>query len=131
MERYERDFKGVWIPREIWLSRELSLMEKVLFVEIHSLDNERGCFAGNKHFADFFNVSERQIRTYLSSLKEKGFISISVRNFNERVIRTVGKYRRIPNAALVQLNGSHAALVRRMSVNRPRRAEENFRGGRK
>ena len=65
---YERDFKGVWIPKEIWLSCELSLMEKVLFVEIHSLDNERGCYASNRHFAEFFDVSERQIRTYLSQL---------------------------------------------------------------
>ena len=44
MERMERDFMGIWIPREIWLSEELSLMEKVLFVEIHSLDNEQGLF---------------------------------------------------------------------------------------
>src|SRR5512145_1551891 len=63
MERPARDFKGVWIPREIWLSPTLSLMEKVLFVEIHSLDNERGCYASNRHFAAFFGVSERQIRT--------------------------------------------------------------------
>lgn len=62
MERTWRDFKGVWIPKEIWLSPELSLMEKVLFVEIHSLDNERGCYASNRHFAEFFGLSERQIR---------------------------------------------------------------------
>jgi len=43
MEKHDRDFKGVWIPKDIWLSENLSLMEKVLFVEIHSLDNERGC----------------------------------------------------------------------------------------
>src|SRR6266498_4318817 len=70
MERPQRDFKGIWIPREIWLSDQLSLMEKVLFVEIHSLDNERGCFASNKYFADFFSMSERQIRTHIGSLKE-------------------------------------------------------------
>ena len=61
MEKPSRDFKGVWIPKDIWESHQLSIMEKVVFVEIHSLDNERGCFAGNKYFAGFFNVSERQI----------------------------------------------------------------------
>ena len=66
--RHERDFKGVWIPREVWLSDELSLMEKVLFVEISSLDNERGCFASNQYFATFFGVSDRQIRTVIGSL---------------------------------------------------------------
>ena len=38
MPKPERDFKGIWIPKEIWLSEQLSLVEKVLFVEIHSLD---------------------------------------------------------------------------------------------
>jgi len=73
MERHERDFKGVWIPRDIWLSEQLSTMEKVLFVEIHSLDNERGCYASNAYFAEFFQVSIRQIIRYLSSLKTHGF----------------------------------------------------------
>ena len=41
MEKPSRDFKGIWIPKEIWESEQLSIMEKVLFVEIHSLDNER------------------------------------------------------------------------------------------
>src|SRR6266480_3647755 len=92
MERTQRDFKGVWIPREVWLSEELSLMEKVLFVEIHSLDNERGCFASNRYFAEFFGVSPRQIGTYVASLKEKGFISFTIQNQNERTIRVTGKY---------------------------------------
>ena len=34
MEKHPRDFKGVWIPKEIWLTDQLSLMEKVLFVEM-------------------------------------------------------------------------------------------------
>ncbi|SRR6266511_3303677 len=80
MERLPRDFKGVWIPKEIWLSGELSLLEKVLFVEIHSLDNERGCYASNRHFAEFFGISERQIRTYIGSLRDKGFITVSIQN---------------------------------------------------
>src|SRR6266550_589036 len=95
MEKTQRDFKGVWIPKDIWLSEQLSLMEKVLFVEIHSLDNERGCFASNRHFAEFFKVSERQIRTYIGSLKEKGFVTVSIKNRNERVIRAAGKYARV------------------------------------
>jgi hypothetical protein len=33
-----RDFKGVWIPKEIWINTDLSIIEKVLLVEIDSLD---------------------------------------------------------------------------------------------
>jgi hypothetical protein len=102
MERPPRDFKGVWIPKEIWLSEQLSLMEKALFVEIHSLDNERGCFASNRYFAEFFGVSERQIRSYIASLKDKGFITVSIHNRNERIMRAAGKYARIADQDLRQ-----------------------------
>lgn len=121
MERPARDFKGIWIPREIWLSEELSLMEKVLFVEIHSLDNERGCYASNRYFADFFGVSERQIRTYVGSLKEKGFVSVSIRNRNERVIRVVGKYARAKAEDVRRFKESRTALIHRWSVSGARR----------
>ncbi len=66
MEKPSRDFKGIWIPKEIWLSDQLSLMEKILFVEIHSLDNERGCFATNQYFADFFGLHPRRITEAVS-----------------------------------------------------------------
>ena len=138
MENLPREFKGVWIPREIWLSRDLSLMEKVLFVEIDSLDNERGCFASNRHFAAFFGVSDRQIRTYLNSLREKGFITITVRNRNERVIRVALKYARVKKHQLRELHQGKAQLVDNWSSKPlragrmlPRGMEENFQGGRK
>src|SRR5947209_9218083 len=103
MERPPRDFKGIWIPKEIWLSDQLSLMEKVLFVEIHSLDNERGCFASNKYFADFFGIHPRRIAAHISSLKSKGFVTVTVRNRNERVIRVNGKYAYVRGSELRRL----------------------------
>lgn len=117
MMAHDRDFKGIWIPKEIWLSPVLSLMEKVLFVEISSLDNERGCFASNRYFAEFFDVSPRQIATYVASLKEKGFITVKIENQNERTIRTAGKYRRIPDSELRQLKADAARLTQKMQMN--------------
>lgn len=113
---YERDFKGVWIPKEIWLSRELSLMEKVLFVEIHSLDNARGCFASNRHFADFFDVSDRQIRNYIGALREKGFITVTITNHHERVIRTAGKYARVSEERLREFDADYKKLETKMGI---------------
>jgi hypothetical protein len=128
MERPQRDFKGIWIPKEIWLSPTLSLMEKVLFVEIYSLDNERGCFASNRYFAEFFGVSPRQIATYVGSLKEKGFITVTIRNQNERTIRTAGKFRRIPDNQLRQLRHDMDRLANRFSLRKGRGHEEKFMG---
>ena len=114
--RHERDFKGVWIPREVWLSEELSLMEKALFVEISSLDNERGCFASNAYFATFFGVSDRQIRNVIGSLKSKGFVTVTVINKNERTIRTAGKWKRVSEAELKSLARIKSEFIHRLSV---------------
>jgi hypothetical protein len=127
-ERIVRDFKGVWIPREIWLSEQLSLMEKVLFVEIHSLDNERGCFASNQYFADFFAMSARQISTHIGSLKEKGYITITIVNQNERTIRSSGKYAHPNPQQMRQLKKQSAELAAELG-NRWR--VDNRRGGMK
>lgn len=120
MERPPRDFKGIWIPKEIWLSEQLSLLEKVLFVEIHSLDNADGCYASNRYFADFFSVSERQISTYVGSLKEKGFVSVSIKNRNERVIRVMAKYAWAKAGDVRRLKQERHALVHKWSVSVPR-----------
>ena len=120
MERHERDFKGVWIPREIWLSDKLSLTAKALFVEIHSLDNERGCYASNAYFAEFFQISDRQIRTYLTMLKEHGFITVTVKNRNERVIRTAGRYRRIQLNEIRTLEKDRTHLAQKFALKVPR-----------
>lgn len=115
MEGYSRDFKGVWIPKDVWLSPKLSLMEKVLFVEIHSLDNERGCYASNRYFAEFFGVSERQIRTHIGTLKAKGFITVAIHNRNQRTIRVVGKYARVSDEKVAQINHIKSEISRKFS----------------
>lgn len=91
-------------------------MEKVLFVEIHSLDNERGCFASNAYFAKFFGVSDRQIRKLILSLRKKGFISVAIRDKHDRVIRTIGKFRRIAKAELAQLRVDRSQLLAKMRM---------------
>src|SRR6266850_5115844 len=116
MERAPRDFKGIWIPKEIWLSDQLSLMEKVLFVEIHSLDNERGCFASNAYFANFFGLHPRRIAAHIASLKEKGFITLRIENHNERVIHVVGKFARVPDSELRRLQGARSGLIHRLTL---------------
>jgi hypothetical protein len=84
-----RDFKGVWIPKEIWLDKKMSLQEKIFLVEIDSLDNEKGCFAGNEYFAEFFQLSKDRCSEVISSLKLKGFITVLVERNSGRSKRTI------------------------------------------
>ena len=82
----ERDFKGVWIPKDIWLSKELTLREKVLLVEIDSLYKNGSCFATNKYFAEFFDISRTRISEVISSLISKGFLKAEYTKAGRRTL---------------------------------------------
>lgn len=88
-----RDFKGIWIPKEIWLCSELTVHEKLLLVEIDSLDNDKGCYANNAYFAEFFNLSQRRVSELISSLSEKKYISVKVdkKKGNKRTVKVLWK----------------------------------------
>ena len=73
-----RDFKGIWIPKEIWLNKDLSLNEKVFLVEIDSLDGEKGCYAGNDYFSDFFNLSKNRCSEIINQLSKKDYLKINL-----------------------------------------------------
>lgn len=87
--QFARSFKGIWIPKEIWLDKRLSYFEKCLLSEIHSLDDEeKGCFASNQYFMEFFNERERKIQTGLSKLKSLGYITYEKFDGRIRTLRS-------------------------------------------
>jgi len=70
-----RDFKGVWIPKEVWMDEKLSWMEKLFLVEVDSLNAEKGCFASNAYFGEFFQLSNSRVSEIIKSLVSKGYIT--------------------------------------------------------
>lgn len=79
----ERAFKGIWIPKSVWLDERLNALEKVILMEIDSLDqSEKGCFAGNDKLAAFCQCSETKVSKSISKLIELGYIR--VQNFDGR-----------------------------------------------
>jgi len=85
----KRDFKGIWIPKEIWLSKELNVMEKLFLVEIHSLDNKDGCFASNSYFAEFFGLKNTRVSQIVNSLIKKGFIEAKYERKGREIVKRV------------------------------------------
>lgn len=86
-----RDFKGVWIPKEIWLNEELTMLEKVIFVEIDSLDGPDHCYASNEYFATFCNCSESKVSKAIKKLKELGMIEEIAFDGRHRKLRVVNR----------------------------------------
>ena len=86
-ERIPRKFQGVWIPASLWLDHSLSTNEKVMLVEISSLEDDvRGCYATNAHFAAFFGLSVSRVSEIISGLAERGLIKVEQIREGKRVI---------------------------------------------
>ena len=95
----KREWKGIWIPKEIWLNEDLTLQEKIFLVEIMSLDGENGCFASNDYFAKFFKISKTRVSLVIKSLIDKKFLSshISIDMGNRWVLHKESMFCALPN----------------------------------
>lgn len=75
MKAADRNFQGIWIPKLIYLNRQVNWYAKILFLEIHSFtENGKECYMSNRYIASFLNISQRQVSRYISELKALGWI---------------------------------------------------------
>lgn len=90
----KREFKGIWIPKEVWLSDDMTLQEKVFYVEVDSLNNELGCYANNEYFSRFFGISKVRVSEVINSLVKKGFLVTDVDQAigNKRKLMTLANF---------------------------------------
>ena len=72
----EREFKGVWIPSEIWLDARLTLVEKAMYAEIDSFSGNGKTFhKSNETIQLEYGVSRPTISKAIKKLTDLGFIS--------------------------------------------------------
>lgn len=72
--------KGLWIPAEVLLNEELSDKEKIILAIILYLSEEtKSCFASNKYIANIVNVTHERVSKIISSLKDKGYVSVKLK----------------------------------------------------
>lgn len=79
-----RDFKGVWIPKEIWLDTRLNALDKIILTEIDSLDKgESGCYASNEYISQFCQCSISKVSSSIQKLIQ--FKYLELKKFDGRV----------------------------------------------
>ena len=77
--------KGLWIPAEILLNEDLSDKEKIILSMVLYLSEEKGsCFASNKYIANIVNVTHERVSKIISSLKDKGYVSVKLKYKTDR-----------------------------------------------
>lgn len=96
MEDNKRAFKGIWIPKEVWESKELTLQQKVMLVEIDSLDNEKGCYASNKYFSEFFGISSGRVSQVINELIDKGYLDAEYIKEDNQILARILKIQSPP-----------------------------------
>lgn len=85
----DREFKGVWIPKEVWLDNRLNMLDKGILVEIDSLDNEEtGCYASNEYLANFCQCSQTKVSTAISKLIELEYIYVKSFDGRQRILKS-------------------------------------------
>ena len=85
----ERDFKGIWIPAEVWLDERLNPLEKVILMEIDSLDcGDKGCYASNEYIAGFCQCSESKVAHAVTRLVELGYVSRKSFDGRQRILQS-------------------------------------------
>ena len=66
-----RNFKGVWIPAELYLDTTLTWTQKIILLEVDSFSkNNLECFVSNEHLSNLIGISESGIEKSIRSLVE-------------------------------------------------------------
>lgn len=98
MAKHRRKFEGIWIPKELWFSKKMTLLEKMLLIEINSLNaTEKGCFASNKHFAELFGLSRKYVSQVINDMIQRKWLNSTIDKAagNRRYLIPLSDYRRI------------------------------------
>jgi len=74
----KREFLGVWIPKDIYLNKDLSWMEKIILIEVTSFSENGKCFATNQYFAEFLGISASRVRHIIADLVRKGYLKSKI-----------------------------------------------------
>lgn len=85
----KRGFVGFFISIDLINDQSLNWTDRILFCEIEALEKGSGCYASNKYFSDFLNITERAVQKSLAKLKQQGYIITDSFNGRYRTLSIV------------------------------------------
>ena len=70
-----RNFKGVWIPKDLYLEKGLTWTQKLILLEVDSFSNNGlPCFVSNEHLSQFTQASLSSVEKGISKLVQAGYL---------------------------------------------------------
>ena len=114
-----REFKGIWIPKEIWQNKALSVNEKVLYAEIDSFTtNDKACFMSNQYISELLGITETNASKTLNSLIKKGFVIVEKFDGRRRYVRTSTIHQQMQSRLVANDNSELSQTTRQSSRKR-------------
>ena len=99
----ERIVKGIWIPIEIWMNKDLSWNEKILLMEIDSFTSkDRECYISNEYIAELLGVSVRWASKCLSHLLDLGLVRVVKFDGRKRYVESTIQFKADLNDSSMQ-----------------------------
>lgn len=119
----ERNFKGVWIAAEIWLDKDLTLVEKALLAEIDSFTgNGRSFMKSNDTIQSEYGISRNTVGRSLRKLADRGFVDVT---FNGRVRCVTTRAGSVPKMGRQSTQNGEATSPNDTSTNTSKRTTYN------
>ena len=83
----------VVIPGDILRNDKLTYGQKIILAKIMNLDNDKGCFATNKYFADLLSTTINSVSKTINQLAKDGLIEITLVDNTKRSMNIAKKDR--------------------------------------
>lgn len=111
-----RDFKGVWIPKEIWEAEDLKLTEKVLLADVYIEEDKPICKV--YEYGEMVGVSKHRLSVLKRNLTKKGYIKkvdYTYKELKEAVLKYKGIKKKCEwcGKESIVLNEHHYPIPRR------------------
>ena len=87
-----KEFKGVWIPYEVLVDKNLNDKEKIIYSMILYLSKENDCKMSNTYISNLLNICNVQASRIINSLKKKEYVKIEIvykQNSKEIALRKI------------------------------------------
>ena len=73
-----KEFKGIWIPYEVLVDKNLNDKEKMIYSMILYLSKENDCTMSNTYISNLLNICNVQASRIINSLKKKEYINVQI-----------------------------------------------------
>ena len=128
----DRQFKGIWIPAEIWEDTNLTWNEKVVLMEIDSFTAAgKDCFISDEYIGRLVGVSTRTASSIVSKLIRLGYVKKTRSDGRHRYLETAIIARQICNSCGADMQNLQTTYNKttntRINIKEEIHKEERFR----